>query len=64
MRAFRHLGYAFDMHTSQVHLRTSWEKSEIFIWQTTYDYHETGIFLSLFSTQLTHNIFKKRFEEI
>jgi hypothetical protein len=54
-RAFRHLGYAFDMHTSQV----------IFILQTTcHGQYENSIFRSLFSTQLTHNIlrnFSKKF---
>jgi hypothetical protein len=33
-RAFRYLGYAFDMHTSQV------GKSEIFILQTTCHYYQ------------------------
>ena len=55
-RAFRYLGYAFDMHTSQV------GKSEIFILQTTCHYYQYET--SLFSTELTHNIlrnFSKKF---
>ena len=43
-RAFRHLGYAFDMHTSQVYR----VKSEIFILETTCHYQYKTRFPEVF----------------
>jgi hypothetical protein len=53
-KAFRHLGYAFDMHTSQVGHKAKFLSCKphviISIWNS--------IFRSLSSTQLTHNILR------